>query len=357
MKITIQEEKTLKKFLTLSKTVLKGLRQPLLAECVHVRPLEDSVELTVRDMQESLSVMLTASHNLTGPILLPIKVWQQTKALSIEQINSVLMFDNLQTRAPEFNVDEYPILNMDHKPIFCDTEHAFKNLLSGTVFTSKDPHKYAINGSLIDTVDGKIRVTSTNGHQLHTITGFEIEHTVSVIVPRSTTLLALRVPFNDTVTFSTETVEHVHYNRVEFKGGGWRLVARLVDGNFPPWENLEYKLDDGLLLTNDDKQQITTACKNTPKMGKNLVVDITGDNSYGKPVLLVRPRSSCGAHRSELTLITSKEHSEPLDVRVNADYLVNILKLDKEPVTIDTKNDMLRVKGANWNHIIMGIRR
>jgi len=101
---------------------------------------------------------------------------------------------------------------------------------------STEDTRYYLNGVFVDTAGGELIVVATDGHRLATNkTGVKIEEVVgfpdnSLIIPAGALkTLAKLGAWREVVLYSLTAV---------FKGAGWELTTKLIDGTFPAWRNV-----------------------------------------------------------------------------------------------------------------------
>ena len=111
----------------------------------------------------------------------------------------------------------------------------FDDCINKVLFSvSSDPHKYALNGALLNVVDGDFTFVSTDGHRMSIVSHtLESVADTEVIIPRKTLmeLKKLLQAENEDELFQLGFLE----NRIFFQIGVRVLFSRLIDGKFPDY--------------------------------------------------------------------------------------------------------------------------
>lgn len=236
----------------------------------------------------------------------------------------------------------------------------FRETLDKVIFSiSMDPHKFAINGALLQVVDGKMFFVSTDGHRMsvfsHEMEGVNRE--LSAIIPRKA-MMQLRklLQLNEADKAFQMGIEE---NRIFFQVETRVLFSRLIDGKFPDFEKA--------IPTNNDKVFVLDRVQMMEIMRRKMV--LKSENSKlvrlsfypGKLVVVLR-----NAERGEsLDEVPIEYEGERLDVGFNVSYVMEFLKnMKSKQIEISLKDagnqGLFRMAGqeeiGDYNHIIMPMR-
>ncbi len=236
----------------------------------------------------------------------------------------------------------------------------FSNCISKVLFSvSTDPHKYALNGSLMNLNNNELNLVSTDGHRMSIITS-EMSgdfHDADAIIPRKT-LLELQKSLKSESPESEFLMSFME-NRIFFKVGVRVLFSRLIDGKFPdynkavPQDNdIVFELDRSELLNIIRRKAVLSS-------DKSKLVRLTF--SPGELVVVLK-----NSERGESTDKLAVEYDgELLDLGFNVDYLLDFLKsMSNDKVVIKIKDVASQglftvvedTYDTDYKHVIMPMR-
>ena len=142
-------------------------------------------------------------------------------------------FRDLATLSPE----EYPKLpTVDDGSSILLTAEALK-AASGVMFAvSSDETKQVLTGVNLQVKDGGIKFAATDGHRLAVITppetGYDPDFYLNVTIPGKAFKELISIAASQDVRFSFDQ------GQAAFKGEGWELLSRVLDGNYPNYPQL-----------------------------------------------------------------------------------------------------------------------
>lgn len=148
---------------------------------------------------------------------------------------------------------------------------------------STEETRYYLNGAYFhDAGDGVLTIVSTDGHRL---TKYETEHPWpeqrKLIVPRKTChTLMTRLTSGGNKSVEIATAE----NRISFRGDGWQIRSKCIDGTFPdynraipaPSDKISFALTDAALRRFPRTGERSRAIKIDPDAGKMSVIHPDG---------------------------------------------------------------------------------
>lgn len=251
----------------------------------------------------------------------------------------------------------------------CDFEESmgfqigfFMDCIHKVLFSvSTDPHKYALNGALVNLVGGELAMVSTDGHRMSVVSrdlGGELQDkTLDIIVPRKTLLelqKSLKVEAPDE-EFQMAFLE----NRVFFKVGVRILFSRLIDGKFPDYNkaipqgnDTVLELDRGVLLNIIRRKSVLAS-------DKSKLVRL--NFSPGELVVILK-----NAERGEsVDKIAVEYEGEMLSVGFNVQYVNEFLKnMSNDKIQIKIKDEASQglftvtdeTYEIDYKHVIMPMR-
>jgi DNA polymerase-3 subunit beta len=257
----------------------------------------------------------------------------------ISEAPEILAFENVE---PDFSVDGA----------------AFRGLMERTVFAAATDHsRYAINGVHLDLQGSQIRLVATNGHRLALSMGpcdNNCDKTDCIVPTKAMTLLK-RLLHDEGGTVSVK----IDNGRIVFhvdNGAGCTstLTSNLVEGTFPPFEDVIPKDLDRKAVVNKDAlhRAVRRAhlMTNEESRGVKLVFDGT--------CLKITSRAP-ETGEAEIEVPIESFTGDKLEIAFNPVYIMDALKVvDGDDVTIELKKSekpgLIR-SGSNFVYIIMPV--
>ncbi|MBL8747042.1 MAG: DNA polymerase III subunit beta [Phycisphaerae bacterium] len=222
----------------------------------------------------------------------------------------------IKGRDAKFKIYGYPVGSLPPIPEFPDNDHTadifsinagqLQRLITRTIFAvARDNSRYAINGVLLKRVGKKIEMVATDGRRLALARGSaegtpSAEKQTSCIIPTKALGLASRLIDDEDATVRIAVTANQVLFAFDTEGGaagggaGTILASNLVEGTFPPYEDVipkdqdkKAKFDVGVLssavrraalLTNEESRGVRLAfsgsgkslkmTSRTPEMGE-----------------------------------------------------------------------------------------
>lgn len=236
--------------------------------------------------------------------------------LSAEEFPSWPEFDSERM----IRIDGGLLGDMIRKTIYCVAENETRYVLNGACF------------KLVPSEEGGAfaEMVGTDGHRLalvkKAVPAEGMTEGPGVIIPKKG-LLELRKLLDDkveTVSFS------LGKNQILFKKDSVELFARLIEGNYPNYNQVIPSRNDKK-LTIDDKKVFASAIKRVSVLAKDKVSAVRMDIAAEKITLVVN-NPELGEATEEMTVNYS---AEPLSIAFNARYVLDALQaVDGDEVTI-----------------------
>ncbi len=237
----------------------------------------------------------------------------------------------------------------------------FKDCIAKVLFSvSTDPHKYALNGSLLKVLSGELSLVSTDGHRMSVVNkalGPEFQD-LDIIIPRKT-LLELQKSLKTSDPEEGFQIDFVE-NRIFFKIGPRVLFSRLIDGKFPDYHKAIPVGNDKTIIIDRVKLFEIVRRKSVLSSDKSKLVRLSF--SPGEMVVVLK-----NAERGEsIDKLAIEYEAEAVDVGFNVDYLLEFLKnMSAEKIEIHIKDHASQGlfqlvneedTGLDYKHIIMPMR-
>ncbi len=214
-----------------------------------------------------------------------------------------------------------------------------RRLVARTLFaTAMDTSRYAFNAVLLDRAGKKLRMVATDGRRLAVARGEcgKGEGEFRAIVPTKTmnTLNRLMGDPASPVTVAREET------RIQFRIGSGAdaavLISQLVEGTFPPFEDVIPKDHDKRITFDRDAlgSAVRRAALLTNEESKGVRM------SFGPESLVLRSRAP-ELGEAEITIPMEKYQGEPIEIGFNPNYLTDALKV------VDPGEVMIELKAPN----------
>ncbi|CAM2067224.1 DNA polymerase III subunit beta [Sulfidibacter corallicola] len=236
----------------------------------------------------------------------------------------------------------------------------FTDCINKVLFSvSTDPHKYALNGSLLRVAAGDLALVSTDGHRMSVVNkGLGPDfNDMDIIIPRKTLvelLKSLKATSSDE-EFEIDFVE----NRIFFKIGPRVLFSRLIDGKFPDYNKAIPLNNDKSFVLERSKLLEIVRRKSVLSSDKSKLVRL----SFGPGEMVVVLKN---AERGEsIDKLSVDYDGEMVDVGFNVDYLLEFLKnMNVEKIEINIRDNASQGlfklvdegEELDYKHIIMPMR-
>ncbi|MEQ9453918.1 MAG: DNA polymerase III subunit beta [Phycisphaeraceae bacterium] len=329
---------------TVSGVVLSRTPKPVL-RCVKLTAEASPPMLTLVGTDTEVTVTLKTERievAEAGEALIPADKLGQIVRESIDPTIEIATDEEsavITGKDSRFKVFGYPVADFAAVPVFkgdADFEIGASDLhrlIAMTIFaTARENSRYAINGVLLERTGNKLSVVATDGHRLALAKGSckgGSGETRSAIVPTKALNLLLKL-FDD----PEQTVRcRIADNQIFFATDQAVLVSNLVEGNFPPYQDVIPK--DG-----DKKAEVSTdvlvsavrraaLLTNEESKGVRMAFDESGLTLTSRA-----PEMGEAEIKSEL----SSYSGEPVEIGFNPAYILDALKVvDSEKVTLELK--------------------
>ena len=272
--------------------------------------------------------------------------------------------DNLHIRAgaSQFKVFGFPVEEAARLEINSETEQdcsieasTVRTMVKRTLFAAASDHtRFAINGGLFERSENKVRIVATDGRRLAIVNGKGeggSGNQIKIIPTKTLLLLSKLIEHSDMVDvyFSDTQVRF----EMKFGGAPAQLVSALVEGTFPPFDDV---------IPKEHAHRISfsvEALKNAIRRAALL----TNDESRG-----VRLRFSADTltltsrapEMGEAEINTPIEYKgEDFEIGFNPDYVTEALRdLDTDEITLDllapNKPGVFK-SGPNFTYVVMPV--
>ncbi len=353
------------KFSTTKDVLLKGIQSvqtvisaksslPILSNIL-IETLGDSIVLTATDLDVGIVSTIPIKPSMEGSITIPAKKLSdiikelpdtETILISVKKNNMV----NIECEKNLFKIMGLPKEEFPQLPTFKDKDSLIlaqgklKEMFEMTSFAvSHDETRYVLNGILFIIKPTHIRLVATDGRRLAVIEEkMQLPKALErkFILPTKTINELARILSDegDVKVFFGE-------NQVFFDTGSTRVVSRLIEGDFPNYEQVIPKEAKDKLAVS--RQVFLSAIKRVALFTNPDSMAIKIDASRDKMVLS-KNAPYLGEARVELDV---DYKGKDLSIGFNPDYLIDLLKnTDEETINLEVvdaeKPGVIRVGGG-----------
>jgi DNA polymerase-3 subunit beta len=338
-------------------------------QCVRLSGQDGRLTLAATDGEVALTLSIDrVDLEDDGEVLVPAdKLSQIARSCDDTTLTIVGDGDALHVRSSDsrFKVFGFPISEApeilafeDVEPDFSVDGATFRGLMERTVFAAATDHsRYAINGVHLDLQGSQIRLVATNGHRLALSMGpcdSNCDKTDCIVPTKAMTLLK-RLLHDEGGTVSVK----IDNGRIVFhvdNGAGCTstLTSNLVEGTFPPFEDVIPKDLDRKAVVNKDAlhRAVRRAhlMTNEESRGVKLVFD-------GACLKITSRAPETG--EAEIEVPIESFTGDKLEIAFNPVYIMDALKVvDGDNVTIELKKSekpgLIR-SGSSFVYIIMPV--
>ncbi|MBM4112286.1 MAG: DNA polymerase III subunit beta [Phycisphaerae bacterium] len=367
MKVVCDRAHLLDALTTAASVVAPRNTSPALA-CVKLTAKDGLLQIRSTDSEVAVSVCVPQVEvQKDGETLVPAeKLLQIVRAsedttLTMELQGQALVLRGEDARYRIFGQDPKDFPRVPELPPsktdFETTAESMRRLVARTLFaTAMDTSRYAFNAVLIDRNGKQLRVVATDGRRLAVARGecSKGEGEFRAIVPTKTMNILNRLMGDPAAAVSVAREE----TRIQFRIGTGPdaavLVSQLVEGTFPPFEDVIPKDHDKRISFDRDAlgSAVRRAALLTNEESKGVRM------SFGPETLVLRSRAP-ELGEAEITIPMEKYQGEPIEIGFNPSYLTDALKVvDPGEVLIElkapNKPGVLRA-GKEFTYVVMPV--
>ncbi|MCC6238968.1 MAG: DNA polymerase III subunit beta [Phycisphaerales bacterium] len=334
--------------------------------CVKLSAQNDQLTVTATDLELALEIFDNQVEiNQPGECLLPVDKFYSIVRESIDDTISIEIENttaHIKGRDSHFKVFTQPVDEFPPIPEFTDKADlqiqggVLKRLINQTLFAAaKESSRYAFNGVLVSAAGKKVTLVSTDGRRLALAKGDLVtasdKKVGSAIIPCKALQLVDKLIDNDQLE---EVVSiQIRENRVNFKVGNATLTSSLIEGQFPPYEDVIPKDADKKMSANT--AEFLSAIKRAALLSTEESKGVR--MQFSKNGLILTSRSP---EAGEATInFPCKFEGDDVEIGFNPAFLVDTLKVvnsDEISLELSAANRPGLVKsGSDFLYVIMPV--
>ena len=359
------------KFNTTKDVLLKGIQEvqsaistksslPILANIL-LEATEDCLVLTTTDLDIGITSKIAVKPQVAGAITIPakkfsdiIKELPENESISVSVKKNNLV--NIECGKSTFKIMGLPKEEFPQLPEFKDKDSLvlpqkkLKSMLRLTGFAiSHDESRYVLNGVLFVIKPAYIRLVATDGRRLAMI---EEKMQLPKTLERKFIVPAKAVNELDKSLGEEGDVKiFFNDNQIFFDMGNTRLVSRLIEGEFPNYEQVIPKeaKDKFITLKETFLSAVKRAALFTNQDSAAIKLEIGKDK-----VVISKSTPYLGEAKVE---VDAEYKGKEISVGFNPDYLVDFLKnVDEEKIAFEItdpdKPGVVRI-GADYVYVVL----
>jgi DNA polymerase-3 subunit beta len=332
--------------------------------CVKVTASDDALTLMATDQEVAIRLISSRVEvQETGEALIPADKFGQIVRESVDPTLTLTTDKNeahITGQDSRFKIYGQPVENFPPIPEFAGdadfelSANQLHRLIAMTIFaTAKENSRYAINGVLVERQKNKLTVVATDGHRLALAKGTcksNQDDDRSAIVPTKALHLLLRLFEGEAQTVKVK----IDHGQIHFASDHAVLSCNLVEGNFPPY-------DDVIPRDGDKKATLATDVLTSAVRRAAL---LTNEESKGVRMAFADSKLTMTSRapemgEAEINVDVAEYAGEDIAIGFNPIYVLDALKvIGDNQVHLDfkapNKPGILRA-GADFTYVIMPV--
>ena len=346
MELTVAKADFQKELQLCQGVVEKRSTIPILSN-VLLRTAEDRLELAATDLDVTLQTSCPAVIKTAGGVTLDARrLFDVVRALPDEDVRLTLGENysiQIESGTAKFRLlglpaEDYPTLPKVSVQSGQEMSLAdLKMMVEKVIFAiTHEETRFQLNGALLKVLSEKMEMVATDGHRMALVNlphanGKSKAADLTILIPRKALheLLRLEAPGDEKVRFGTSE------NHMFFEAGSRRLMARMIDVNFPNYMEVIARDNDRRVQV--DRDRLLSTIRRISLVANERTRAVRFDFAPGKLTV-----SSTNPELGDARETVPIEYAgAPFYVGLNAAYVTDFLS------AIDTPNVMLELKDEN----------
>lgn len=338
MKLQVEKDVLLNGIQTVQNVISAKSALPILSNIL-IETQQDSLRLTATDLDVGISCVIPVDIQEPGAITIPAKRFSDIiKELPANNVSISTKKNNLviiETEACQFKImglarEEFPKL-----PEFKDREAikleqaTLKQMLTLTSFAASfDETRYILNGILFKVNKEKLTLVATDGKRLAIIEkklSQNMDKDISIIVP----IKAIH-ELNRNLKEEGELSLILGNNQVLFDLGNVMIISRLIEGEFPDYQQVVPPLSDNKMKIGRDQFLLAVrraGLLSTPDY-QAIKLEV-----FKNKLVISKSTPDVGESREEAPV---EYQGKELAIGFNPNYLIDVLKnLAEEAIELE----------------------
>ena len=338
MKVKVEKQEFLKATQTIQNVVAIKGTLPILSNIL-IEAENNKIKLTATDLEIGMYCSIPAEVYQSGALTIPAKKFNEMikelpdSAITLSTLKNNTMSissENVYFKLLGLPKDDFPKIPQPQEENSVELEQdTLKDMLAMTMFaTSHDEVRYILNGVLFSIKGQTLRLIATDGRRLAMVekqTKITKEFTKQVIVPNKAVqelnrILqeqgSVKIIFGD--------------NQLMFKAGETTLITRLIEGEFPNYEQVIPKETQNKVKVNTQRFFAGTkrAALLTHQDSQSIRIDLLKDK-----MIISKSTPELGEVKDQIDI---SYKGKEMSVGFNPHYLTDALKnISQEEIDIE----------------------
>ena len=324
------------------------------------------LKLSATDLEIGINTWIGAKVDKEGVITIPSRLIteyistnnDETIDMELKDTTLTLQSTRYKANIKGIEASEFPsIPEIKKDNIFEITSSVLKNAVVQVVFACAiDETRPVLTGVILKIKDNKLKLAATDSYRLAEKTinlEKKSDAEVNVIIPQRT--------MNELARILKENEEKVEVkigdNQISFSFGDTQLISRLIEGNFPDYEQIIPQKSSLKITVNKD--ELTNIMKMASffarESANNIKLKTSGKNQL--KVAAVSPQVG-----DNISTIQAEIDGSEIEISFNAKFILDALGVIKEEKVTLHFNDKTSpgiikpIKNNNYQYIIMPLR-
>lgn len=361
MKLQVEKDILLNGIQTVQNVITTKAVLPILSNIL-IETQQDSLRLTATDLDVGISCVIPVDIQEPGAITLPAKRLSDIiKELPMDNVSITTKKNNLviiETGLCQFKImglarEEFPKLpEFKDKEVIKLEQGTLKQMLNLTSFAvSFDETRYILNGILFRINKNNLIFVATDGKRLAIIEkrlNQDTDKDINIIVPIKTVHELSR-----NLKDEGELAVTLGNNQVLFDLGNVVIVSRLIEGEFPDYQQVAPPISDNKMKV--DRQQFLLAVRRAALLATADYQAVKLEVFKNK-LVLSKSTPDVGESREEVSV---EYQGKEMAIGFNPNYLIDVLKnLSAEQIELELtdseKPGVIRTNG--YIYIVLPMR-
>ena len=345
MELTVGKADLQKELQLCQGVVEKRSTIPILSN-VLLRAADGRLQIAATDLDVTILSSCAAQITTPGGVTIEAKrLFDVIRSLPDEDVHMTMQENNsmlIESGTAKFRLlglpaEDYPTLptvNVDEAYTIPLDE--LKTMVGKVKFAiTHEETRFQLNGALLKVLSEKMEMVATDGHRMALVNlphaNGKSKADLTILIPRKALheLLRLEAPGDEKVRFGTSE------NHMFFEAGSRRLMARMIDVNFPNYMEVISRDNDRRVMV--DRERLLSTIKRISLVANERTRAVRFDFAPGKLTV-----SSTNPELGDARETVPIEYAgAPFYVGLNAAYVTDFLS------AIDTPNVMLELKDEN----------
>ena len=350
-----------------SKAITPNTTLPVLNNIL-LKAEDKKLHFSATNLEVAIQYFIPADVKSEGSITIPAKLISSYIALLKDEKIEISLVDgdtvlfsspSSQTKMKGINAHEFPVIpRVEKENSLKVPTKLLEEAITQTVFAaSTNTSRPVLSGVLFDAKKDVLKVVATDSYRLAEKTiqlKEKIAHDVECIVPARTVMELGKILSRA----EGEEVElNISKNQILFIAGDVRLMSRLIEGKFPPYEKIVPKETKTKLQVLDESLANVVRRVSLFARENNNSIKLSATND-GK-LTVSTDETRVGEEKAELDVKIEGENNK---IALNAQYLLDVLNFIQSENVILEIDDKLSpavirpVKEKDYVYIIMPLK-